>query len=894
MLPPNSRHDLAIFGTITPACQLLHHSGFLTPDDRLALRTAFPSWRLGSIFGHYDFMLLAPVTRRRYSGFGKRTVSRSTSHDVLSVPLAFQYAWVYLDPYSRFCCTKALPLMYMYATYTRFANLHRNQIRSRLLAPRPPAGTGTPGLSSSRTRDMGAAFILFKCQYGDLVRWLGGEYTNAHRNWGLVAQVCNTASSHNVQPGYPPADIHSTMRIFTEGVPLRGHFFSSLQDTKTRIAYDNHQPVLSNIMAVREKFESEEANSFHLSLPRSMAMFIHGLFINPISWVIQKGKGRICIDCSTKLHPTDTGAPNASIPAPGTVGREDENPAVFYGSAIRRHAEHLWNLRISYPKEDILQHSDDINAAFRQILYHPELAPVFACVFMECVLIPVGQIFGSRSAPSWWCQPAECRAHAAAVLDYSSSDTQLADTVQLSEPPTDAELMAFTPAFHDQIHQGILPQYAQRTHHTMFVDDNITAAIRPRMTEAIRSAVGSAYDFFGHPADNRRDPCLKAEKFPTFAGHSIIHLGYHFDSRRMRISWPEDKQTTLHQLVSGMLQERRPQKAIDIARVLGLIRHGAFLCPMGEFLSIRLQWTLNEAVKGAGARRSATSRWWRNQLVRLPSAVLEDMHLLQHCTLPTETTKPSVWSRPIGLVIRRQPTATVLSDASYGGIGGWSSDLGFLWRLKSSDLVTCGFDISIITKLDTKLRTQIEHSLHINILEFVAIVINLWFVLWYIRHQHPLPPGGHVIAVLADNTSALSWMKYAARSHAVPIQHLSLLCQALLTLSNTSDILTTEARHIPGTDNGAADSLSRPEVAPTLASAIKQFPVLQTCHACQVPYALLSCISRMLSSTSIGEQFVLETTSLLTIAPRIFPIGALHTVCQRGFSKRSHRGSSLR
>jgi hypothetical protein len=148
-----------------------------------------------------------------------------------------------------------------------------------------------------------------------------------------------------------------------------------------------------------------------------MALFIHGLFVNPISWIIKKGKGRICIDCSTKLHPKDTGTQHESIPAPGTVGREDENSQVFYGSAIRRHAEHMRNLRISHPTEDILQHSDDINAAFRQILYHPELAPVFAYVFMECVLIPVGQVFGSRSAPSWWCKPAECRAHAAAVLD---------------------------------------------------------------------------------------------------------------------------------------------------------------------------------------------------------------------------------------------------------------------------------------------------------------------------------------------------------------------------------------------------------------------------------------------------------------------------------------------
>jgi hypothetical protein len=161
--------------------------------------------------------------------------------------------------------------------------------------------------------------------------------------------------------------------------------------------------------------------------------------------------------------------------------------------------------------------------------------------------------------------------------------------VQVSDPPTAADISEFSPAFPDSIHRGILPQYAHRTHHTMSVHDNVTTAIRPRMGAAIRAEVGSAYDFFGHPADNRHDPCLKEEKIPKTAGHYIIHLGYHFYSRLMRISWPDDKRNTLHHLVTAILHVRRPQKAVDIVRVLGLVRHGAFLCQMGEFLSIRLQ-----------------------------------------------------------------------------------------------------------------------------------------------------------------------------------------------------------------------------------------------------------------------------------------------------------------
>jgi hypothetical protein len=309
---------------------------------------------------------------------------------------------------------------------------------------------------------------------------------------------------------------------------------------------------------------------------------------------------------------------------------------------------------------------------------------------MECLLIPVGQIFGSQSAPSWWCKPAECRAHAASVLEYSSCTNTLADSVVLSGPPTELDIAAFTQAVPDAIHQDIHPHFANRTHHTTFVDDNVTAEVRSHMAEAIRVAVGSANDFFGHPAENRRDPCLKAGKLPTMAGPVITHLGYTFDSCRMRISWPDDKRESLHTMLLAMLQDKQPSRAIDIAKVLGLVRHGAFLCPMGEFLLIWLLWTLNETVKRAGANHSSTSKWWRRQHIRLPLGVYDDLSLLHHCSKECRHDSPTIWSRPIALLIRRQATATVLSDASYGGIGGWSSEFAFLWRLTSADLVACG------------------------------------------------------------------------------------------------------------------------------------------------------------------------------------------------------------
>ena len=103
------------------------------------------------------------------------------------------------------------------------------------------------------------------------------------------------------------------------------------------------------IPEVREKLASEEAQSFHIALPRFLWRFIVGLHIAPFVWALRKGKGRLCVDPSNTISDTDDGAANANIPPPGTEGREDECPAVHYSTAIHRHLTQIWNLRISNP-----------------------------------------------------------------------------------------------------------------------------------------------------------------------------------------------------------------------------------------------------------------------------------------------------------------------------------------------------------------------------------------------------------------------------------------------------------------------------------------------------------------------------------------------------------------
>ena len=65
-------------------------------------------------------------------------------------------------------------------------------------------------------------------------------------------------------------------------------------------------------------------------------------------------------------------------------------PKIRYSTAFQRHITRIWNLRISYPKKDILLWDDDVSGAFRYKKYHPDIASTFAFILSKTLYIPTG------------------------------------------------------------------------------------------------------------------------------------------------------------------------------------------------------------------------------------------------------------------------------------------------------------------------------------------------------------------------------------------------------------------------------------------------------------------------------------------------------------------------
>ena len=740
------------------------------------------------------------------------------------------------------------------------------------------------------------ALLRADFDYGDMIRWMGGEYTGAHRDWSSFDKL---VADYRDAPGLsssPPIDPDRVLRSVHEGVPLAGTFSSKRSDFLLRLRCDNHPPLQAVLSDVRAAFGKEEAMSYHLHFPRWVANFIPGLMLSPISWVVRKDKGRLVIDGSSSIHPNgDTGAPNSCIPKPSAPDTDpDQCPPVHFGDALDRHLHHVYNMRIRYPNQDLYQHTDDINAAFRRCLYHPDLAPAFSHVFMELLIIPVGMIFGSRSSPSFWDLIANWRTHLGTTKDCSACHFDIADKVTLEPPSEPAALAAIPPAVADSHNPGIPEELLHRGHIAMFVDDNCVIHIADHLHAALKQSVGSACDVLGAPHEDRRFPALRDDKFEPVATFAVAFLGYCICTRLMTLALPEDKRRYIQHVIDSEWLTQPPPKFFSpkcIATLLGLARHSAKVFPMGDLLSIRLSHTLSDAVRAAGVAATLHKRWWSRRSIRVPACALNDVRLLRNHLHDSSDNK--AWSLPIGFCVPRDPTCVALSDAAYTGMGGWSPHLQFFWRIERAELASLGFPMKWVKDNESEPSPHDNTGLHINPLEFIALIINLWMSMHFLR-QHPTPPGGHILLLRADNTTALSWMRHAARARSTPVRNLAFFAHALFLRFKASHSIRLLHNHIAGKSNEEADAVSRPELYPTLDSAMSRFPALQSCRHYLVPCSLLRLLGRLITAPKIAEASAEQMTKLIRLAPRTSPTGCTALASQPGTCKPSKRGRRTR
>jgi len=792
------------------------------------------------------------------------------------------FVWQFLTPFERLQCTKAT---------SHWADYHKLRLRavSHSVGPlkqkRPKPSTPST-LDSERSYLNACALLRFHFNYGDFIRWLSGEHTNRHRNWDETYSTMQNVCVRPPPQSLPPVSFSRCKQASTQGVPLMGHFHSPRHELRRRDKYDNHPAVGDNIPAVMKKFAAEEEKTFHLHLPRFLVYFISGLMLNPLQWVVRKGKGRICVDCTNAAAGVDDpGSPNTWIPSPN-ANRPDECPPVFYGDAFQRFLRQIWRLRITHPTEPLRQHVDDIEAAFRRILYHPDMATVFAYVFQEFLIIPVGQVFGSRSAPSFFSQSSDLRAYVATCGDLSGFATpdilkNMTDHTQAGGPLAQAIADSLNPPLDDLEQESFT--------NSSFVDDNGVVDLIRRIARALHQSVISAYLLYGFPGKDRRGDCFAADKFDDFISAVAEYLGFEIDCDKLLVTWPQKKRQQLRDMIIEDILKpsettRRPNiHPKDLASIIGKLQSASIVAPWGPHLAFPLMTALRQSIRASMRNRNRAAWFWRKGHIRLGG------HQVRHFSLIADflgnDEDSNLWSCPIGLMIPRDPTLTMLSDASYAGIGGWSPDYQIMWRVMHADLIALGLPLKQLHRFQDEPLDVKSAGLHINPLEFLATIVNIWLHLKLAPRLGP-SPSGHIVALLSDNTSALSWCRLTTVMKDLTLQPWARLVATLLVFARTQNS-RIQPEHIPGKDNVEADRLSRCDdgVVPSWDSVTKQNSRLRMCHLCLLPRSLLSALADLISSQLTEERLVERTTKLLTLEPVILSNGLptknlISTLCE--------------
>ena len=588
---------------------------------------------------------------------------------------------------------------------------------------------------------------------------------------------------------------------------------------------------------------------------------------------MKHGKGRICVDCTNAQQGDDApGSVNTWIPKP-SPDNPDECPPVYLATAFQRHLRRIWRLRATFPNTELRQHVDDIDAAFRRVIYHPDMAVAFAYVFQQYLIVPVGQVFGSRNAPSFFCIMSDLRAYVATCGNFSSYP-KLPMVTQAAIPPNPQAIL--TPAVSDTLNPELSSNEQACHSHASYVDDNAMVATITNAVEGLHAAVTSAYILFGQPDTDRRGSCFAADKFDPFLSTLVRYLGFEVDCDQLLVTWPLDKRQQLHTLIQDLLPLQPNARVLAtpkvVASIAGKLHSAGTVAPWGPFLAHGMHQVLRQAIHASG---NSSKWWWHRGKIRLGRTVLNNLRLLS--TFLVESKHAHMWTSPLGLLIPRDPTIVMHSDASYVGIGGWSSTFQIQWRVTREDLVALGFNMKVVDSYRQEPSTQTSDGLHINPLEFLAAIINLWIAIKLIPDISTVSTG-NILDLFSDNTTCLSWCRFTTVTKDPNLQSWARLV-ALFLLQLRGHNTRVQPKHIKGELNKEADTLSRSKNGryPSWEVVINQHSQLEHCRICLLPRNLLSILSGMLLSPPTMEKLEDAMTTLLTLKCVILPLGSRTT-----------------
>lgn len=667
-----------------------------------------------------------------------------------------------------------------------------------------------------------ACLLHYRCDLPAVIRFIGGQHTGAHRdNPSIFAELRRAAID--------PEAIATLERVFTKGAPTICNASFSRENFHAYLAYGNHASIYEDPRATQRAFSKDLRKGYSLASDPRMIYYVPHLHLTPQGMVFAPNKKPRPVFDST-FHP-----------APWCMAINDVldsqlEPDVHFASTLIKYYTFVWNARITYPTEELYQGDDDVSGAFRQIKYNPNLVGMHATLVFGVLFFMTGQTFGDASSPANWEPVATCRRLYAKYLWSQPATVErgqhLLPNPKFTDPPSASDVANFAKANRDSQNQGILNEDGSRQPpgYDHWVDDVFYCDVRAHFVRTVVASMLALYLLLGTPTDHHRDP-LSWEKFNNQFTFLRRNGGFTTNTRTLRVTLPPDKIEQLTVLLAEWKNVLSDYSLRDAASLLGKLWDTTRINPhmRARFFSLQNAFrnallARYHALAGYRSRRHHRADLLEAQLpnelrYRILSLLSQQEAALLWNTntkLPvTDSIRRTVtlllgflrdpsykWGCSIGHLIPRDPHFEGYGDACLNSGAGYNHGLQYFF------VVFWGDDIRRRCHLSHKHRDY----LHINLMEFVVIIIQTAAVIaWLSLHPADIPPAP-IANWWTDNLSSKSWINKVSSSslQAQPLIHL------MVQLCETFDILN-KAEHIQGKHNELADFMSR--LDPTLSHA---------------------------------------------------------------------------
>jgi hypothetical protein len=697
----------------------------------------------------------------------------------------------------------------------------------RALRDGVPANLTTPALVARLQGLVTACFLHYNFDTPTVVRYIGGQHTAAHRDVPAILLELRRA---NVD-----ADVLADLeRVFTVVSPAVCNAEATERNFRAFMEYGNHKTITEDIPKTQKALAKDIRRGYVLVMDPWLVFFVPNLHRTPLGMV----------DLS-KIHKNprpifdSTFRPTSWAMAINDFTNKRTEPKIVFPKAWVFYLTWLWNLRITYPREELYLGDDDVSGAFRQVKYNPNLVAMHAFLVFGVLFMSTGQTFGDCTSPANWEPVARNRQKYAQYLWHQANTLGRAlkhlPTLQFAATPSprivstfvQATLDAFNPGVLDSTGSRLAPQY---DHHA---DDCLYADVKEHYLLTVASSVLALYLLLGEPSGNHRDP-VSWEKFEAKITHCRKAKGFMVDTRRMEVSIPMYKREQAIDLLATWL-ERATYTLLEAAELLGTLNNLSEICRWARPRYFALQQDVRRTLR---ARYVALANWRLRHAAQIDSCQRELPESLLHRLEPligrkvasllwrTRQTIPVThfihrelgylhtylanhknrWAISIGHLVPRPPTFTTTGDASNQGGGAYCQDLLF-W-----------FSIIWSPEIRRRVNLHKKHAdrIHINCLEFAVALLQLAAVTTRLQADVPgelkgtFPHGFPDILVLlcrTDNMSTKSWANKVSSTS--PHAH-GLIALLAALLRNTTCGFTSE--WLAGHLNGTADLLSRPDL----------------------------------------------------------------------------------